>query len=179
MIFLICIHFILSLLYFYSKNIENNYHFKLFIMYLNILIKVLQKLTNLYISIIEYFFFRGLNFLFSYLFIFQYFDLFWRLYLQMMIIICLISFLIFPLYSFCLIFFKYDASKLISSLHLKLAVLLFFFFSNQTLMVMVIISDLYTWVKVKLIFLLFVAFLFQGEWIYEQKATRTPSPNKK
>jgi hypothetical protein len=134
--------FILSIVYFYSKTIESNFFFQLFVIYLSLLAKLFVKLASLYISIIDFLFLRRFQFFFSCMFIFQYFDFFWQLYLQMIIIICLVSCFLFPFFFCGFIYFKNETFKIISTFHLRFAVLLVLFFSNQMLMAIIIISDL-------------------------------------
>jgi hypothetical protein len=104
--------FILSIVYFYSKTIESNFFFQLFVIYLSLLAKLFVKLASLYISIIDFLFFRRFQFFFSCMFIFQYFDFFWQLYLQMIIIICLVSCFIFPFFFLALFILKTKHLKL-------------------------------------------------------------------
>jgi hypothetical protein len=104
--------FILSIVYFYSKTIESNFFFQLFVIYLSLLAKLFVKLASVYISIIDFLFFRRFQFFFSCMFIFQYFDFFWQLYLQMIIIICLVSCFIFPFFFVALFIFKTKHLKL-------------------------------------------------------------------
>jgi hypothetical protein len=134
--------FILSIVYFYSKTIESNFFFQLFVIYLSLLAKLFVKLASLYISIIDFLFFRRFPFFFSCMFIFQYFDFFWHLYLQNDNY-NMLSFMLYISFFFCgFIYFKNETFKIISTVHLRFAVLLVLFFSNQMLMVIIIISDL-------------------------------------
>jgi hypothetical protein len=108
----IFVFFILSIVYFYSKTIESNFFFQLFVISLNLLAKLFVKLASLYILIIDFLFFRRFQFFFSCMFIFQYFDFFWQLYLQMIIIICLVSCFIFPFFFVALFILKTKHLKL-------------------------------------------------------------------
>jgi hypothetical protein len=120
--------FILSIVYFYSKTIKSNFFFQLFVIYLSLLAKLFVKLASLYISIIDFLFFRRFPFFFSCMFIFQYFDFFWHLYLQNDNY-NMLSFMLYISFFFCgFIYFKNETFKIISTVHLRFAVLLVYSF---------------------------------------------------